>query len=53
MKKKMTKRQAHKTLHAMWENGEIPSNFTEDYSEYDRAIEQIMEFGCLTWEDFF
>jgi hypothetical protein len=53
MKNKMTKKQAQDELYRMWENGEVPSNFTEDHSEYSRAIEQLMKLGYLVWEDFF
>jgi hypothetical protein len=53
MKNKMTKQQAENELYDMWECGEVPSNFTEDHSEYDRAVEQMMEYGQLVWEDFF
>ena len=49
----MTREQAENKLYSMWENGEVPSNFTEDHSEYDRAVEQIIKFGHLVWEDFF
>jgi hypothetical protein len=53
MKNKMTKKQAESKLYSMWENGEVPSNFTEDHSEYSRAVEQLMRLGYLVWEDFF
>lgn len=53
MKNKMTKKQAQDILYSMWENGEVPSNFTEDHSEYSRAVEQLMKLGYLVWEDFF
>ena len=50
---KMTEQEAKDELYSMWKNGELPSNFTEDHSEYERALEQMMEFGCITLEDFF
>jgi hypothetical protein len=50
---KITKEQAQDELYSMWENGIIPSNFTEDHSEYDRAVECLMYNGELVWEDFF
>lgn len=53
MKNKMTKKQAQDKLYIMWENGEVPSNFTEDHSEYSEAVEQLMKLGYLVWEDFF
>ena len=49
----MKRQEAENLLYEMWQNGEIPSNFTEDHSEYERAVEQVMEFGELCWEDFF
>lgn len=53
MKNKMTRVQAKIKLYSLWENGEIPSNFTEDHSEYERAIEQLMKYGELEYSDFF
>ena len=53
MKNKMTKKQAKGKLYSMWENGEVPSNFTEDHSEYSRAVSQLMKLSYLIWEDFF
>lgn len=52
MEKKMTKKQAQGYLYNLWETGQVPSNFTEDHSEYDRAVECLMELGYLIWEDF-
>lgn len=49
----MTKKQAEDKLYSMWENGEVPSNFTKDHSEYSRAVEQLIKLGYLIWEDFF
>jgi hypothetical protein len=51
--KKMTKKQAKDFLYNMWENNEVPSNFTEDHSEYNRAVEQLMDLGYLIKSDFF
>ena len=53
MKNRKTKKQAEEMLYNMWLEGDIPSNFTEDHSEYDRAVREIMECGELTWENFF
>lgn len=53
MKHKMTREQAEMALYELWENGEIPSNFTEDHSEYERAVEEMMEMGNLEYSDFF
>jgi hypothetical protein len=49
----MSKKDAENYLYAMWENGEVPSNFTEDHSEHGRAVKCVMKFGYLIWEDFF
>jgi hypothetical protein len=49
----MTRQQAEDKLYSLWENGEIPSNFTEDHSEYKRAVIQMMTIGYIIWEDFF
>jgi len=48
-----SKKQAEAILYEMWEEGEIPSNFTEDHSEYWRAVYCIMENGYLIMGDFF
>ncbi len=31
----------------------IPSDFTKDHSEYDNAINQLVETGRLEFSDFF
>jgi len=49
----MTKKQAQEKLYSMWENGEVPSNFTEDHSEYSRALDQLMKLGYLVCDEFF
>lgn len=48
-----TKAEAEIILLSMWENGEVPSNFTEDHSEYAEAVNQIMQNGYINMEDFF
>jgi len=57
MKKKkkyiMTEKEAHLKLYAMWEDGEVPSNFTEDHSLYHDALTQMMELGYIIFTDFF
>jgi hypothetical protein len=37
----------------MWEDGEVPSNFTEDHSFYSDAIDHLMKFGYLITEELF
>jgi hypothetical protein len=49
----MERQEAENLLYYLWQNGEIPSNFTEDHSEYERAVLQVMELGYLIEEDFF
>jgi hypothetical protein len=49
----MTRQQAHDELYSLWQNGEVPSNFTEDHSEYETAVLQMMKFGFIEFEDFF
>jgi hypothetical protein len=49
----MTKEQAHLKLYGMWERGEVPSNFTEDHSEYGVALEQMMKYGEINYCEFF
>ena len=49
----MTKKQAKLKLYSMWENGELPSNFTEDHSEYETAVNQLVKLGYLVWDDLF
>ena len=49
----MKRQEAEDLLYDMWESGEVPSNFTEDHSEYERAVLQVMEFDYLDFEDFF
>jgi hypothetical protein len=51
--KKMTKKQAEDFLYNMWENNEVPSNFTEDHSDYSCAVKQLMNLGYLIKSDFF
>jgi hypothetical protein len=53
MKNKLTEKQAKDLLYNMWENMEVPTNFTEDHSYYSEAVEQIMELGYLIPNYFF
>jgi hypothetical protein len=49
----MSRKRAEEYLYNLWHDFKIPSNFTEDHSEYEEAVEQVMELGYLVWEDFF
>jgi hypothetical protein len=51
--KKITRKKAIELLYNMWENGEIPNNFTEDHSNYEIAINQLITLGYLDFEDLF
>lgn len=53
MRYKMTRKEAHNWLYQMWENGELPKDFTEDHSEYGRALNQVMRYGYMDYSDFF
>lgn len=48
----MTQQEAYNELYRMWENGILPSNFTEDHSEYEMAAMQLMKLGYLDLDDF-
>jgi len=41
----MTRQEAELYLYSQWANGELPSNFTNDHSEYENAINFTMKFG--------
>lgn len=53
MRNKMSRKRAEEYLYNLWHDFKIPSNFTEDHSEYEDAVEQVMKLGYLVWEDFF
>jgi hypothetical protein len=50
---KYTQKEAELILYGMWENGELPSNFTEDHSNYPEALKQMMQNGYLITEELF
>lgn len=52
MGNKLTEKQAQNKLYSLWENGDIPSNFTEDHSEYDIALLNMMKNGYINIEDY-
>jgi len=39
----MNRNRAKQYLYDKWENGELPSNFTEDHTQYEDAIAFLME----------
>tara|TARA_B100001059_G_C17703301_1_gene511307 strand:- start:590 stop:757 length:168 start_codon:yes stop_codon:yes gene_type:complete len=52
MKYKISKKKAEEILLIMWENFEIPSNFTEDHSEHDQAVIYTRVHGYFDYDDF-
>ena len=49
----MDRIEAENYLYELWQNGLIPDNFTEDHSEYETAIKQLVKTGRLEFSDFF
>ena len=41
----LTKKEAKEYLYNEWLNGNLDSNFTEDHSQYDCALEFTMKYG--------
>lgn len=48
----MNKKNATELLYSMWENGHLPSNFTEDHSDYGAAIKYAMKHGHFDYNKF-
>ncbi len=48
----MSRAEAENYLYGLWEDGLVPSNFTEDHSQYELAIEYVIEHNELDWSDF-
>jgi DNA primase len=48
-----TKKEAYDLLSSMWENGLLPSNFTEDHENHSTAISHLMKFGYLIHEELY
>jgi hypothetical protein len=49
----MNKQDAENLLYVMWENGELPSNFTEDHSDYYYAVQYTMKHEYFDYEDLY
>jgi hypothetical protein len=47
----MNNKQAYLYLTKMWENGLVPSNFTESHSEWSTAILHLKKFGYVLWDE--
>ena len=45
----MNKKEAENYLYELWQNGELPSNFTEDHSSYNDALKYVMcyDYFCV------
>jgi hypothetical protein len=50
---KLSKKKAVALLHAMWEGGQLPSNFTEDHSDHHAAVQFAMKYGYFDLSDFY
>ena len=48
----MTEQEAKNHLYDLWQNGEIPNNFTEDHSDYEEAVKYTVKKGTFDYEDF-
>ncbi len=49
----MTEQEAKNLLYDLWQNGEIPNNFDEDHSDYDKAVKYTKENGQFDYEEFY
>lgn len=48
----MTEQEARNYLYNLWEDGEVPSNFNEDHSDFEYAVKYTMKYGRFDYEDF-
>ncbi|ARV08284.1 hypothetical protein BTO05_01000 [Winogradskyella sp. PC-19] len=48
----MTEQEAKHHLYELWQNGEIPHNFTEDHSDYYKAVNYTKKNNRFDYEDF-
>tara|TARA_R110000782_G_scaffold56673_1_gene118785 strand:- start:1655 stop:1801 length:147 start_codon:yes stop_codon:yes gene_type:complete len=48
----MSRTEAENELFSMWQNGEVPSNFTEEHTDYESAIKELMNTGCFEYVNF-
>ncbi|SNR60494.1 hypothetical protein SAMN06265371_106199 [Lutibacter agarilyticus] len=49
----MTREEAENKLYLLWEDGEIPSNFTTEHTEYERAVRLMMKTGEFDETEFY
>lgn len=48
----MTEKQARDFLYELWENGEIPSNFDENHTDYEKAVSYTIKHDQFNMELF-
>ena len=48
----MTEQDAKSHLYELWQNGEIPNNFDENHSDYDKAVVYTKKNGQFDYEKF-
>lgn len=48
----MTEQDARNLLYDLWQNGEIPNNFDENHSDYEKAVEYTLKNGEFDFENF-
>lgn len=48
----MTQQEAKNHLYDLWQNGEIPNNFDENHSDYEKAIIYTKKNGRFDYEQF-
>jgi hypothetical protein len=48
----MTEQDARNLMYDLWENGEIPNNFDENHSDYEKAVRYTMKNGIFDIERF-
>lgn len=48
----MTEQEAKNHLYNLWQNEEVPNNFDENHSDYDKAVIYAMENGQFDYEEF-
>jgi hypothetical protein len=49
----MTELEARNYLNDLWQNGEIPDNFTDGHSDYDKAVNHTMKNDQFDYERFY
>ncbi|MFD2915339.1 hypothetical protein [Psychroserpens luteus] len=49
----MTEQDAKNHLYDLWQNGEIPNNFTEDHSDFYKAVNYTKKNNQFDYEDFY